>query len=300
MNVQQAKSIPLREILSRLGKEPTKQLRGDLWYCSPFRSEKVPSFKVNPERNIWYDFGEGKGGNVLDFAMRYFNVSSIPDALRELEALNPGGLPFSRSVPQPAPRKAPEPATLTPDATVKPLENRALLTYLANRGIAAELARSFLDEIHYTRDGKAYFAVAFKNNSGGFELRNPYFKGTNGPKDITTMTSLEPTAPMAVFEGGIDLLSAIACGVLTKPLPPILVLNSNALRDKAIAAIQESKPAAVDLYLDNDTSGRDLAEYFRQQLTAAGIQVNDRSDLYGAHKDFNDYLTSQQKRAVGR
>ena len=105
---------------------------------------------------------------------------------------------------------------------------------------------------------------------------------------------------MAVFEGSIDLLSAIACGVLTKPLPPILVLNSNALRDKAIAAIQESKPAAVDLYLDNDQSGQELAEYFRQALEPSGISVNDRSDLYGAYKDFNDYLTSQQKRAVGR
>lgn len=300
MNVQQAKSIPLREILSRLGKEPTKQLRGDLWYCSPFRKETVPSFKINPERNIWYDFGEGKGGNVLDFAMRYFNVSTIPDALRELEALNPGGLPFSRSVPTPAPRKAAEPATLTPDAAVKSLQHRALLTYLAGRGISADLARSFLDEIHYTRDGKPYFALAFKNNSGGYELRNPYFKGTNGPKDITTMTGLQTTAPLAVFEGSIDLLSAIACGVLQQPYPPILVLNSNALRDKAIAVIQESKPAAVDLYLDNDTSGRELTEYFRQQLTPSGIQVNDRSDLYGAYKDFNDYLAAQQKWVVGR
>jgi hypothetical protein len=296
MNVQQAKSIPLQEILSRLGKEPTKQMRGELWYCSPFRSETVPSFKINPERNIWYDFGEGRGGNVLDFAMRYFNVSSIPNALRELEALKPGGLPVSQSVPQ----KALEPATLTPDIAVKPLTHRALLTYLAGRGISAELARSFLDEMHYTRDGKNYFALAFKNNSGGYELRNPYFKGTNGPKDITTISGLAHLASMAVFEGSFDLLSAIAFGVLTTPLPHILVLNSNALRDKAIAAIQESKPAAVDLYLDNDQSGRDLALYFKQQLAASGIPVNDRSDLYGTYKDFNDYLTSQQKRAVGR
>ena len=138
-------------------------------------------------------------------------------------------------------------------------------------------------------------AVGAKLPDATFKTMTP-----DGPKDITTMTSLEPSAPMAVFEGSIDLLSAIACGVLTRPLPPILVLNSNALRDKAIAAIQESKPAVVDLYLDNDPSGRDLTEYFRQQLTTAGIQVNDRSDLYGAYKDFNDYLTSQQKRAVGR
>lgn len=114
------------------------------------------------------------------------------------------------------------------------------------------------------------------------------------------MTSLQPTAPMAVFEGSIDLLSAIACGVLTQPLPPILVLNSNALRDKAIAAIQESKPAAVDLFLDNDQSGQELTRYFQEQLTASSIPVSDRSALYGAYKDVNDYLTSQQQRAVGR
>lgn len=301
MNVQQAKSIPLQDILSRLGCEPAKQLRGELWYCSPFRSEETPSFKINPERNIWYDFGEGRGGNVLDFAMRYFNVSGIPEALRELEALNPGGLPFSRSVPQPAPRKASAPATLTQDAAIKPLQHRALLTYLADRGISAELARAFLDEMHYSRDGKPYFALAFKNNSGGYELRNPYFKGTNGPKDITTMSSLTPSAPLAVFEGSMDLLSAIACGVLAQPLPPILVLNSNALRDKALTAIQELNVGGVHLYLDHDQSGRDLTDYFRQELAGSGVVVHDCAGFYAEHKDLNDYLVAQSKRvAIGR
>src|SRR5215211_3720704 len=88
MNTRQAKRIPLQDILSQLGYQPAKQVRGEFWYCSPFRPEIVPSFKVNPERNVWYDFGEGAGGNVLDFVMKYHKVGTISEALEHLSAFN--------------------------------------------------------------------------------------------------------------------------------------------------------------------------------------------------------------------
>ena len=37
MNTQQAKRIPLVDILARLGYQPVKEVRSDLWYLSPFR-----------------------------------------------------------------------------------------------------------------------------------------------------------------------------------------------------------------------------------------------------------------------
>ena len=50
---------------------------GELWGLSPFKDENTPSFSVNLEKKFWYDFSAGCGGNLLDFVMRYHNVSLI-------------------------------------------------------------------------------------------------------------------------------------------------------------------------------------------------------------------------------
>lgn len=51
MNIEEAKSIQLEDYLRRMGFNPVKQ-QGDSWYCSPFREEKTPSFKVSASRNL--------------------------------------------------------------------------------------------------------------------------------------------------------------------------------------------------------------------------------------------------------
>ena len=96
MNAAQAKQIPMKALLASLGHQPAKERRGELWYLSPFRQESEPSFKINQERNIWYDFGEGEGGNVLDFTMRYYQVNSIAEALSRLSHFEPGRSPIRR------------------------------------------------------------------------------------------------------------------------------------------------------------------------------------------------------------
>src|SRR5699024_4133674 len=72
MNAKQAKQISLISILAQLKATKYKETRRDIWYYSPFRNEKTASFKVNRLKNIFYDFGEGIGGNVIDFIMLYF------------------------------------------------------------------------------------------------------------------------------------------------------------------------------------------------------------------------------------
>jgi DNA primase len=42
---------------------------------SPYREETTASFKVNRSMNRWYDFGDGKGGNIIDFGILYHNCS---------------------------------------------------------------------------------------------------------------------------------------------------------------------------------------------------------------------------------
>ena len=66
MNIEDVKQIPIADYLHSLGYSPVKQQGNGLWYKSPLREEHEPSFKVNTDRNLWYDFGAGKGGNIID------------------------------------------------------------------------------------------------------------------------------------------------------------------------------------------------------------------------------------------
>ena len=80
------------------------------------------------------------------------------------------------STPAQAPRKA---------AATPPLRNTVLLDYLAKRGIPSGIALGECVEVHYRTRGKWYFGIGFRNRKGGLEIRNPYFKGSTSPKDIT-------------------------------------------------------------------------------------------------------------------
>lgn len=66
MNIETAKQINLADYLHSLGYSPVKQQGINLWYKSPLREETEASFKVNTERNQWYDFGLGKGGGIIE------------------------------------------------------------------------------------------------------------------------------------------------------------------------------------------------------------------------------------------
>lgn len=314
MNSYQAKRIPLTSILSQLGATPVRITEDDRWYASPFRKEAEASFKVNVSKNLWYDFGRGEGGNVIDFAMIYFNVHSVRDALHQLQGF--AGLESSYSpartyhtplfeslsLPEPPPtsKVADEPVHVpSPSAEfrvlkVQPLHNRALVQYVESRGIPLDIARLYVQEIYYTRGEKRYFALSFANRSGGYEIRNKYFKGGIGSKDITIIPG-DPAMHkiVQVFEGFFDFLSALVLWNTPVPKYSVLVLNSIAMKATAVDAIKEMGVSEVELFLDRDDSGKRLANALHESLT--GFTVQDRSEMYEGEKDLNASLTASKR-----
>ncbi|MEL6945651.1 MAG: hypothetical protein AAFO82_23590 [Bacteroidota bacterium] len=102
MNSTEAKKLSLPDIMAHLGYQPIKVVKNglELWYNSPFRAEKAPSFHTSflGGKWIWNDFGD-KGGTVIDFVMRHENYFSVGQALQFLErfenAPSKNQLPFS-------------------------------------------------------------------------------------------------------------------------------------------------------------------------------------------------------------
>ena len=52
MDIEAMKRFPIEDFLARLGHHPVQRRANAIWYRSPYREEKTPSFKVNPEKNL--------------------------------------------------------------------------------------------------------------------------------------------------------------------------------------------------------------------------------------------------------
>lgn len=156
-------------------------------------------------------------------------------------------------------------------------------SYLEQRGIPKEIAQCHCVQVNYELHGKRYYAIGFENDAHGYELRNPFFKGSYPPKHITTVAN--GNAPCNVFEGFIDFLSAERLGY--NDGNDSVVLNSVANVGKAIPVLAEYP--LILCYLDNDPAGRAAVARLRREF---GDRVSDKSALYPDYKDLNDYLQS--------
>lgn len=48
-----------------------EEKNGEWWSLSPLKEEQTPSFSVDAEKQVFYDFSSGQGGNVLSFIRAY-------------------------------------------------------------------------------------------------------------------------------------------------------------------------------------------------------------------------------------
>lgn len=290
MNTNEAKQIRIEEYLHSLGYDPVRKQGDSLWYKSPFRNEREPSFKVNTERNLWYDFGAGRGGNIIALAQELYASDSLPYLLERIAEQAPGVHPVSFSFGKQALSKP-----SFQQLEVVPLSSPALYSYLRQRGINTELAKRECREVRYLTDGKPYFAVGFPNRSGGYEIRNKFFKGCIAPKDITHIRQTEPGETCCLFEGFMDYLSFLTLRQERHPDRPALdgqdyiVLNSVSNLSKALRPLGDYE--RIHCFLDNDRAG---LEALREIQREYGSRVRDASHVYSGYKDLNDYLNGKK------
>ena len=286
MNIEDVKQIPIADYLHSLGYSPVKRQGNGLWYKSPLREEHEASFKVNTDRNLWYDFGAGKGGNIIALAKELYFSDSLPYLLKRIEEQTPNVHPVSFSFPQ----HRTEPSFQ--HLEVRDLTHPALLRYLQERGININLARLECKELHFIHNGKPYFAIGFPNVAGGYEVRNRFFKGCIAPKDISYIRQQgEQQEKCLVFEGMMDYLSFLTLRMKNCPTMPNLdgqdyvVLNSVANVSKAMDVLHGYE--RIHCLLDNDEAGRNAYLELAREFSG---RIRDFSDNYNGHKDLNDYL----------
>ena len=291
------KNIGIRQFLARRGIQPKYECNGYGMYLSPLREERTPSFKVDYVRNLWYDFGLGEGGTLLTLVMRLERCDSR-EAVRRLqngEKRDAGSASLSPSVgerpavggPSPVVRLAAVPALriLSDD----PLRHPALIGYLVSRGIVPSVAAAFCREVRYEVNGRAFFAVGFRNDAGGWELRSERFKGGSSPKHITTLDNRSDT--VIAFEGFMDFLAYLSLKHPERLRIDAAVLNSVVNLPKAIPFL--SRHPVIHAFFDNDEAGRKTTSDLIRLCPRS--EVIDQSSFYSGHKDVNDYLIARIK-----
>jgi len=233
--------------------------------------------------NAWYDFGEGTGGNLIDFGSRYFQCP-VREWLPGLAAWNEKArvMPVIQGDNRHLDNRSGKIEILDD----RDLEANTLLRYLRQRQIPLPVARMYCREVDFRLYGKIHTVIGFANNAGGYELRSAHFKGSSSPKDMTFLDRGQ--TQVAVFEGFFNFLSYAA---LTHRRPQddcnILVLNSLSFLCKARSCMERHR--SVRLYLDHDQAG--------QQRTAQALlwshQYADASSVYEGFNDFNAWLQAQ-------
>lgn len=283
IKIMKIKDISIKDYLAQRDITPKIVRGGAGMYLSPLRVETTPSFKVDYNKNLWYDFGIGEGGYIIDLVMRMENCTLL-EAFRKLEEQD---YSFTRWRQPTVPTMQTEPTPKTEIISTDIIKNRHLIGYLAKRAINLDIAQKYCREVHYLQNGKQYFAIGFKSDGGGWELRNAYYKGGTSPKAATTIDNDSDTC--ILFEGFMDMLAYLTLKDVKEPPVNIAVLNSVNNLKKASDFI--SKHRSIYCFLDNDEAGRKAIS----EVQKLGKEVNDQSPYYAGHKDLNDYLIDKSK-----
>ncbi len=230
---------------------------------------------MNVAKQLWYDFGLGKGGDIFTLAGEFVGSGDFMEQVKFIAET--ARVPFAAmDKPQFLPKPS-EPVFEGVEAV--PLLRSPLTDYMAERGIPYAVASRYCCRLNYGVRGKRYFAVGFPNVAGGYEVRSRHFKGCIPPKDVS-LVKLENTAAdvCSVFEGFMDFLSAATLGIVGNG--DSLVLNSVSNVEKAMKHLDGY--GRIDCYLDRDEAGRRTLDVLGKRY---GGRVCDLSALYDVCKD---------------
>jgi len=254
--------------LASKGIFPAKRYRNYLIYHAPYRPDRTPSMKV--ENDQWFDFGLGEGGGLKQLQQKMGEVTNL----------------FYQETGNAHEFASRSEDTMRLNYTKDIGTNKVLNQYLRSRGISIPIAKKYCREVYYSIGDRKFFAIGLPTiNPDSFALRNKDFKGNLG-SGVSFFSNGCIGKRLLVFEGCFSMLSYWQ---LFKDFQNLLngdVLVLNSLTNKNKVENHASKYQQINLYLDNDQSGKNAA----QELLNRCDNAEDLSPLYENVNDMNDYL----------
>lgn len=295
MTKEQANSIPMSEILAKIGHCPIQSNDKDAWYLSPLRNERTASFHVTHNINKWHDFGSGNGGDVISFVQAWLRHNgedyTFHDALRWLSVMS------FEDVIAPTPSEPKQYKSGWRIAIAYQLKDKGLISYIASRGIDLSYAERHVVEVraYSEKTRRSIVALGFKNESDGMELRNKYVKSCVSPKNITFIRGTANNRKVIhFFEGFFDYLTFLHL-LGGEHEGDVIVLNSTSLLKQAWSFIKGFGYKRGYTWLDNNEAGDEATASLQALLVSDGIKHTDKRDRFKGYEDLNAWHVEKLK-----
>lgn len=294
--------VPITELLERQGYHPVDKHAAGIWYKAPWREETEPSLKVNPDLNVWFDFGAHVGGDSITLIQFHHN-KRFSQACELIQNLMDGLVFDSTPIQMPAHTQLKQDKVTYAYIKEQPIRTASIISYLESRRICLAVAERYCCELHYGRTtSEHFFSLAFKTGESSYELRNANFKGCIGPKCIAIIHHEEANEDgkhanaCIVFEGFFNMLTYVQLLQHDAPICitdypcDIIVLNSAGFATQAQPIFDEYEK--IHCYLDNDKTGKSKT---LEIINRNPGRTTNESYRYEGYNDLNDYLCGRMQ-----
>ena len=280
----EVKAMDIVIFLKNLGYNPIKINSRYAMFHVPYRNSNHPTLRINRIENTWLDYSTGRKGNIIELGKLVYQIDNDDQVIRILQDSN---LPFSLQSRYLIDNEGNP--TMISKIRVQELSNKKLLSYLDSRDIDLALAVKYCREIYYSVKWKKYFALAFRNNSGGFEIISPHIKGYIAPRDLTLISLSSSNPYCIVFDNFMDFLSYLTLNkridfTIFSDTVDYLILNSVLNVHRSIPILK--KYELVACCLSNDEKGEEAVNLIASEHDG----VHDLSSVYEGYKDLNDFI----------
>jgi hypothetical protein len=278
---EEARNTDLAEFLKEQGETITIESGDYVW--------RAGAEKITLKNNLWYNHYEQKGGDAVDFASQFYNLS-YPEAVMFL--LNGDRKPATNS--STVVKREKQPFKL-------PYHNRTMtrmLKYLLqDRGLDKDVVYAFIAN-GMIYESEKYHNVVFVGKDKDNIPRHAHTRATSTEKPFKhTISSSNPkysfhwTNPQSdklyFFEAPIDMLSFISMNKWNWQLNSYAAACS--VSDKALLQCLKDNPKIKTVYLclDNDEAGKKANKRIAEKLKEMNINYR---ILVPTHKDWNEDL----------
>lgn len=260
--------------------------------------------KFSVDEKGYYDFKAGKGGKIIKAVMQMEGKNWL-EAVNFLKDFSNTTISQSAQTAKDR-RPAPTQHSNTPHSVITNIvvpNNDKLLEYFAQRGISKEILQQYTQQVHYRniKENKDYFGIGIPNQSGGYDIRNPYIKAKVGASDMTVIPGTRNEA--VVFEGMTDMLSYLQMAKDNgKPNDRTLVVLNSVTNTGTFIERFKNYTGKIHLFLDGDKAGDDATQSILNNLKNSidkrgnyGIGKGEINDLNDYHLKVFNYLHNSDK-----
>jgi len=276
MTIDEIKEIDIVSFLVDSGYEVAKSSGNKTWFSSPLRSESDASFCVFSNSNMYKDFGSSDPrGDIIDL-VRGIEGCDVQTAINILSSKS-GVKKHDRSKTQNA-------SILVLERVESTFTDDRIVSYMRSRRVPEWAYESFCAQVTYRfrEEEGSFIGVGFKNDSGGYEIRNSIHKYATIPKDITTIGGGYDV--LNIFEGWVDYLSALYYYHTYQLQGTTIVLNGLGMLYRVLPKLNLYR--VINLYLDKGESADNHIDLIRSR----NKNCYDHRYLYTTGKDFNEFI----------